>query len=175
MRGSTPVVRKRRSLDWVFLLLVIVFASANIVAFPAEADDVRRDEAQPTIRPMPQTRPPPSGTSGVRKYELQKLDLIQKLVDVLVQHRACSDRNDCGKQQLLFVSPEPWGLDVTVYGIQDQSILADVVNQCAASFFANGQTMEIRIKILHFTKKYDLETPFWSKSRPTKITFERRP
>ena len=68
-------------------------------------------------------------------FQMEEINLSNNIVNILVANKMCSDKNDCVKKQLVFASGEPWGLDVSIYGINDNRILSQIVAPCSESFF----------------------------------------
>lgn len=110
--------------------------------------------------------------AGGSWFQVERLRLVDDLVQKLIQSKMCVDKNDCVKKQLIFAAGEPWGLDVSVYGINDGRVLTELVNSCSDMFFSSGRKMNIKVKVTHITKSEDMATPFWKKDKAIEITFK---
>lgn len=110
--------------------------------------------------------------AGNRKYENQRLELLERIKEVLVKHHLCDDKNDCSKKQLVFALPADWGIGVEVYGVHDSGALTEIANLCSAAFFSNGTEMSIRVQVFSITKEEETNRSFWNRPNPIKIDFE---
>jgi hypothetical protein len=105
-------------------------------------------------------------------FQEESLRLSNTLVGTLISSKVCVDKNDCVKKQIIFVAGEPWGLDVSIYGISDGHILSQLVASCSDMFFNANREMKVKIRITRITKSEEMTRLFWKKRNSIEVVFE---
>lgn len=109
-------------------------------------------------------------------FQSERMELISSLNDLLVSNQLCSDKNDCVKKQIVFVAGEPWGLDVTIYGINNTAVLSQLVSACSINFLRSADSkrkIKVKMKMTATSKQEDMARPFWEKKgNSIEVTFE---
>lgn len=105
-------------------------------------------------------------------FQEESLRLSNTLVGTLISSKVCVDKNDCVKKQIIFVAGEPWGLDVSIYGVSDGRVLSQLVASCSDMFFNANREMKVEIRITRITKSEEMTRLFWKKRNSIEVIFK---
>lgn len=105
-------------------------------------------------------------------FQEERLRLINTLDGTLISSKVCVDKNDCVKKQIIFVAGEPWGLDVSIYGVSDGRVLSQLVASCSDIFFNANREMKVKIRVTRITKSEEMARMFWEKGNSMEVIFK---
>ncbi|MDO9012813.1 MAG: hypothetical protein Q7U78_13570 [Gallionella sp.] len=105
-------------------------------------------------------------------FQEESLRLSNMLVGTLISSKVCVDKNDCVKKQIIFVAGEPWGLDVSIYGVGDGRVLSQLVASCSDMFFNANREMKVKVRITRITKSEEMTRLFWKKRNSIEVVFK---
>jgi hypothetical protein len=110
-----------------------------------------------------------NATAGTedRTFELQRLELVEKVERILINNKICQSKSDCQGKKLAFISPADSGINVKTYGFDNADALQQIITECARYFFESNGVMKITIEIFSVTKQVELNAHFWKAIRPT--------
>jgi hypothetical protein len=113
-----------------------------------------------------------AGSPGI--YQEQAVKTIGMIDRILMEHKLCSDGNDCTKKKLAFFSRTSTGIYIEVYRIRSSALIQQIVDACITVYIDNGQSMDVSLSMYHQSHEELMGFAKWRKDPLVSIQMKGR-